>query len=287
MKCHKPNASFQGLQSISLFLVIIGGIFLTAGIAGAQTNMIGVSIVDTVPMDGVGDDIYAPMLVIGEVDGTWGPVHGLYRGELLIQLPTLPPACILAGAQLSLYLEHNPGTLGSLNVYYNPTRNTVSLNSTDYSDSAYTLVGTLVTSNSPAGQYCMIDVGPQIESAYENGSAVAAFRLQVDDLNFTGAPDHFYRFYFASAYPVFPAYLNEGITTPLSLPPGFGLSQATPSAAFLHWPTNATNYTLQCADSLSSPAWTTVTNEVAVIGQQSAFTVYLNKTAQFFRLRQK
>ncbi len=287
----KQSAGSRTRKKYPRFPATFLSLFLIVPLAHAQTNVTGASIGDAAPVDGVGDDLYIPLLVAGEVDGTWGPVRGLYRAELLIQVPPLPPATILSSAPLSLYLEYNPGTLGPLNVYYNPTRNSVSLNTTDYSDPGYTLVGTLVTSNSPSGYYYSIDVTPQIENAYENSSPVADFRLQVDGLNFTGAPSHYYQFYCEPGNPLsppaYPISLDRVILIPISLPPAFGLSRPAPFAAILHWPTNAANDTLECTDSLSAPAWTPMTNEVAVVGDQFAFTVYLNKAAQFFRLRQK
>lgn len=274
------------MRNTSLHFAIIFALFSTVGIAGAQTNMIGVSIDDIVPVDGMGDDIYGPLLVAGEVDGSWGPSRGLYRSELLIQLPALPPVCSLASARLNLYLEENSGTPGPLNVYHNLSRNSISLDSADYSDPAYSLVGSLVTSNSPAGHYYAIDVTSQVAKDYETSSAVAAFRLQVDGLNYTGG-SHYYRFYFASQYPAYPVYLNLSFVMPIALPPAFGLFRVTPSSAIVHWPTNATDYTLETADSLLAPAWAVVTNETATIGDQFAFTIYTTKAAQFFRLRQK
>lgn len=273
-------------QNTFLLLAIILALYSTVGIAGAQTNMIGVSIGDIVPVDGVGDDLVGPLLVAGEVDGSWGPSRGLYRSELLVQLPALPPACSLASAQLNLYLEENSGTPGSLNVYHNLSHNSISLDTADYSDPAYALVGPLVTSNSPARQYYSIDVTSQVAKDYETSSPVAAFRLQVDGLNYTGG-SHYYRFYFASQYPAYPVCLNLALVIPAALPPAFGLFQVTPSSAIVHWPTNATDYKLESADSLLAPTWTAVTNETATIGDQFAFTVYTTKAAQFFRLRQK
>jgi hypothetical protein len=280
------NLILTATRMASLHFAIIFALFSTVGIVGAQTNMIGVSIGDIVPVDGVGDNMYIPLLVAGEADGSWGPSRGLYRSELLIQLPALPPACSLASAQLNLYLEENSGTPGLLNVYHNLSRNSISLDSADYSDPAYSLVGALVTSNSPAGHYYAIDVTSQVAKDYETSSPVAAFRLQVDGLNYTGG-SHYYRFFFASQYPAYPIYLNLVIAMPTALPPSFGLFRVTPSSAIVHWPTNATDYTLESADSPLAPTWTAVTNETATIGDQFAFTIFTTKAAQFFRIHQK
>jgi hypothetical protein len=108
----------------------------------------------------------------------------------------------------------------------------------------------------------------------------------VDGLNYTGG-SHFYQFYFAFEYPAYPVYLNLVVAMPIALPPSFGLFRVTPSSAIVHWPTNATDYTLETADSLLAPTWTAVTNETATIGDQFAFTIYTTKAAQFFRLHQK
>lgn len=55
--------------------------------------------------------------------------------------------------------------------------------------------------------------------------------------------------------------------------------------ARLSWPTNATGYSLECATSLSSPAWVAVTNSPAVTNAEFVLDVDLADRQKYYRLR--
>lgn len=77
----------------------------------------------------------------------------------------------------------------------------------------------------------------------------------------------------------------EAFSVPEPSPPRLIISRLSSSQARLRWPTNAPNYSLECAMALTAPEWVTVTNRPPVIGDKFALTIDLPGGHKFYRLR--
>lgn len=267
--------------------------FLVTELGHAQTNFLGFTLVDNPPITGSADELTGPMLLAGEVNAAGFPPVGLARARLIVQLPPLPANSPLSHATLGLYLLSNTGnsgnaTFGPLSLYHNFKPNSVALSTEDYADTNYVLVtNSVVTPDSPAGQYYEADVTAQVAKDYaaDGAAPVSDFRFEVDGLQYTGGT-HYYQFYFAGVpYTVHPVYLNITVSAPNFPVLSFGF-QNTLSKLALSWPTNYDSYILKSADSPNAQSWTTVTNQPVVANGQFRVTIDANLTRQFFRLQQ-
>ena len=168
----------------------------------AQPTFNVFSIIDNPPITGIGDSIQSGFIV-GEMPNGFGFTGGLYRSELIIQLPPLPPNRKLSSAVLSLYLGYAAVTngnvaFGPISVYHDFSHNSVSFDSADYSANSYVLVtNSFIKPGTPSGQYYSLDVTTQVSKdyAYDGSPPVSAFRLQVDGLQYE-ASYHYYEFYY-------------------------------------------------------------------------------------------
>jgi hypothetical protein len=201
-------------------VITIGATLIAVGNIKAQTNFQAFSLFDTPPITGTADSLTGG-LEIGEINTVGFPLAGLARAELITQLPQMPASSSVASATLSLYLDYNTGatgnsTFGALSIYHDVQHDSFTFNTTDYSDPDYALVtSSFVTPASPAGQYYSIDVTDQISQdyAHDGPNAIAAFRFQVDGIQYQGGL-HEYEFYFASSpFAASPAQLNVQFTT--------------------------------------------------------------------------
>jgi hypothetical protein len=269
------------------FLALFYLVLCVAAGALAQPTFTVYSIIDNPPITGSGDTIQSGF-VVGELSSPSISMSGLYRSELIIQLPPLPPNSKLSSASLSLYLSYNSGTngnasFGPISVYHNYAHNSLTFNSLDYSDPGFVLVtNSFIRPDSPSGQYYSLDVTAQLAEDYaHDGSApFAAFRLQVDGLQYQ-ASDHYYEFYYWS----YPDQLTLQFT---QLPPPtltYGVNSSDHSLT-LTWPAGASNFVLECADSLNATNWTAITNTYILNGQIGTIAPR-SEPQQFFRLRQE
>ena len=74
--------------------------------------------------------------------------------------------------------------------------------------------------------------------------------------------------------------------TPSPPPPKVSITQVDPQHATLSWTTNAANWTLQSAISLTTN-WESVTNIPATAGADFSLTITLDRPQQFFRLHRE
>ena len=274
-------------------MVIICFLLETSPLCHAQTNVYGVILIDSPPIDGK-VDLLMGGLTIGQQNepGFFG--NGLCRARLVVQLPPMPPSSQLAAATLSLYLEHNTGsagnpTFGPLSLYHNFHPNSVQISDTDYADTNYLLVtSSVIAPASPPGQYYDFDVTAQVTQDYasDGPTPVSDFRFQVDGLAFIGG-SHFYEFYFAqSENAVYPVRLNLQFLT-AAPPPTLSLSlQTTPPLLKLHWPDSASDYILESANSVTS-TWSAVTNRPTICDGECQVSLEAAQTQQFFRLHRQ
>jgi hypothetical protein len=260
----------------------------------AQTNFSAWCLIDTPPITGSNGvaDTLANGLTVGEVDDPGYFLNGLYRSELIIELPPAPPNTILSSASLALYLEQNTGTtdgnptFGPLQLYHR-SEDRFFVSDSDYADDTFSYVAELLNPASPAGRYYSVDVTREIAADYGRGltATYAKFRFQVDGLQFSGSTSHMYQFYFASSSPIYPAILDlkfEPVTAPLL---SFSWKTA-PSTISLQWPTNFGDFVLESTDSLTNSVWQSVTNAPVTVDDHFVVDFEANVEQQFFRLRQ-
>lgn len=270
------------------FLVLLFS--LTAGTVLAQTNFSAWCLIDTPPITGTtgAADTLASGLTIGEVNDPGYFLNGLYRSELNIQLPPEPANTFLSSASLALYLEQNTGTtngngtFGPVQVYHEST-NQFFVSDSDYSDGSFSYVAALVNPTSPTGRYYSIDVTHQIAADYARdfASTYAKFRLQVDGLQYIGGTTHSYQFYFSSISPAYPAVLDLKFEP---LPELSLLTNTASSTLRLLWPTNFGDFVLESTVCLTNPAWSSMTNTPAVIGDHFGVDIEITLPQRFFRL---
>ena len=217
----------------------------------------------------------------------FGFTGGLYRSELIIQLPPLPPNRKLSSAVLSLYLGYAAVTngnvaFGPISVYHDFSHNSVSFDSADYSANSYVLVtNSFIKPGTPSGQYYSLDVTTQVSKdyAYDGSPPVSAFRLQVDGLQYD-ASYHYYEFYYF-------AHPNQLVLQFEPEPPPMLACRVNSAdgGIILSWPAVASHFILEAAESVDATHWTEITNTYILNGQIEA-AVRTLQPQQFFRLRQ-
>ena len=243
------------------------------------------SIIDNPPITGAGDSVQSGFIV-GELPNEYGFTGGLYRSELIIQLPPLPANSKLSSAILSLYLGYASGTNGNasygpISVYHDYSHNLVAFDSADYNATGFVLVtNAFIKPGASPGQYYPLEVTAQVakDYAYDGSMPVSAFRFQVDGLQYD-ASYHYYEFY-GYAYPNQLALQFTSLLSPVLA----CRINASDHSLTLSWPAEASDYGLEAAESLDALHWTEVTNASILNGQFEA-TVPSSQPQQFFRLR--
>jgi hypothetical protein len=258
-----------------------------------QTNFLGVTLTDALPIDGKGNCVDAPSLAVGETaPGAF--CTGLARAELIIQLPPIPRGAGLGRATLGLYLQENTGsngnpTFGAVSLYHNWKPNSYSLDASDYEDTNFVFVTNVLTPGSPTGSYYEMDVTDQIAKDYASDGATpwSNFRFQVDGLQYRGTGNH-YAFSLTGASGNQPGYLNYLLVTGTNGPyrPQLQVIRESLGQVQLTWPRAAASFVLETSASLAG-GWSEVTNEPMLVSGTFGVDLPASADRMFFRLRQR
>lgn len=73
--------------------------------------------------------------------------------------------------------------------------------------------------------------------------------------------------------------------TPLQLEQRLNIAQPDSQHVALLWPANAVSWELQCAASLTTTNWTSLTNVPVIVGTNRSVTISTTEAQQFFRLQ--